>query len=535
MGKHIFITGGVCSSLGKGIAAASIGSLLESRGYSIRMIKIDPYINVDAGTMNPYQHGEVYVTDDGAETDVDLGNYARFTNSPLSQKNSITTGQIYQEVIRKEREGSYLGGCVQVIPHVTNEIKRRIKDVGQVEESLVTIVEIGGTVGDIESIPFIEAARQFVHDLGRELVLFIHLTLIPTVSQGEHKTKPTQHAVKTLQGLGVQPDILLCRSSEPLSRAMKQKIALFTNVETRAVISAFDVKTSIYEIPLIFAEQHLDDIIAEKLGMDHEKSSLQSWERLRNIYSNATDTARVGIVGKYLDLHDSYKSIFEALTHGGYANRCKIELVKIDAEKLEKQKDMGNRFKDVDGILVPGGFGKRGIEGMVKAVSYARTNNIPCFGICMGMQTMVIEYARNCLNLKNSNSTEFNPDSEHPIIALMEEQKDVKNLGGTMRLGRMTTELREDSKIAGIYGSNTITERHRHRYEVSNQYRSDLQRAGLIISGTSPVSGLVETIEWSDHPWGIGVQFHPEFTSKPVVANPLFESFVKACLDHAKS
>ncbi len=532
MSRYIFVTGGVCSSLGKGVAAASIGNLLESRGLNVRMVKIDPYINVDAGTMNPYQHGEVYVTDDGAETDLDLGNYERFTSSPVTKANSVTTGQVYQEVIRKEREGRYLGRTVQVIPHITDEIKHRILKVGEEEGVDVTIIEIGGTVGDIESIPFLEAARQFIHDFGKERVLYVHLTLVPTVSEGELKTKPTQHSVKALREIGIQPDILLCRAEKPLSDSMRRKIALFTNVEFEAVISAFDVKTTIYEIPLIFSRQGLDEIVLKKLGIRDTSSNLEVWRRVVETYMGAKKLVRIGIVGKYTDLHDSYKSIFEALYHGGIANSSRVELVKIDSEKLEDTEDIASFFSDVDGMLVPGGFGQRGIEGMIRAAQFARENRYPYFGICLGMQIMVIEFARNVVGLEEANSTEFDPNTQYPVISLLEEQVGIKALGGTMRLGRGESRLVSSSKIRAIYGSDVIFERHRHRYEVSNDYKDILKEKGLILSGFTPDTELVESVEWKNHPWGIGVQFHPEFKSKPVAPHPLFSSFISACLSN---
>jgi len=534
MSRYIYITGGVCSSLGKGVGAASIGNLLESRGLRVRMVKIDPYINVDAGTMNPYQHGEVYVTDDGAETDLDLGNYARFTSSPLSHENSITTGQIYDEVIRREREGKFLGRCVQVIPHVTDTIKQKIYKVGERDGVDVTIIEIGGTVGDIESIPFLEAARQFIHDLGKQRVLFIHMTLVPEVSGGEYKTKPTQHSVKALLELGIQPDILLCRSKKPLSDAMKRKIALFTNVEAPAVISAYEIQTTIYEIPLSFSEQNLDAIVLEKLHLDAGPADLSKWRDMVESYINADRTIRVGIVGKYLDLHDSYKSIFEALVHGGFANGCRVELVKIDSEKLERDGELEPAFSQVHGVLIPGGFGQRGTEGMIKAAGYTKTHNIPYFGICLGMQVMVIEHARDRLHLADANSTEFDPDTKNPVIDLLEEQVDITLLGGTMRLGLSESHLNGGSRISSIYASETIFERHRHRYEVSNSYRNALTESGLLIGGLTQDGSLVESVEWPDHPWGIGVQFHPEFVSKPDTAHPLFKSFVRACMNNGK-
>ncbi len=534
MSKYIFVTGGVCSSLGKGVAAASIGNLLENRGLNVRMIKIDPYINVDAGTMNPYQHGEVYVTDDGAETDLDLGNYERFTSSPITRANSITTGQVYQEVIRKEREGRYLGRTVQVIPHITDEIKHRILVVGEQEGVDVTIIEVGGTVGDIESIPFLEAARQFIHDFSKQRVLYVHLTLVPTVSEGELKTKPTQHSVKALREIGIQPDILLCRAEKPLSDSLRRKIALFTNVEFEAVISAFNVSTTIYEIPLIFSDQGLDEIVLSKLQIKNTKSNLDKWKRVVFTYIEAKRVVRIGIVGKYTELHDSYKSIYEALYHGGIANNSRVELVKIDSEKLEGAEDISEFFSEADGILVPGGFGQRGIEGMIIAARFARENKYPYFGICLGMQIMVIEYARNVVGLKDANSTEFDPNTEYPVISLLEEQVGIKALGGTMRLGLGESRLIESTKIRSIYNSEAIFERHRHRYEVSNDYRELLEKKGLVVSGVTPENGLVESVEWKDHPWGIGVQFHPEFKSKPVSPHPLFSDFIAACLNRRK-
>lgn len=536
MSKYIFVTGGVCSSLGKGVAASSIGSLMESHGIKISLVKIDPYINVDAGTMSPYQHGEVYVTDDGFETDLDLGNYARFTSSNLSRNNSITTGQIYQQVIRKEREGQYLGRTVQVIPHITDEIKQRIYEVGEQSDLDITIVEIGGTVGDIESIPFLEAARQLIHDLGKERVMFIHLTLVPMVSMGELKTKPTQHAVKELLEIGIQPDILLCRTKIPLDQALRSKISLFTNVENNAVISAYDVKSTIYEIPLLFHEQKLDFIILKKLGIQKRTKNrgLKAWKNVVTSYKNSKTQVRIGIVGKYLELHDSYKSIFEALVHGGIANKSKIELVKIDSEKLEQKPNQLAVFMEVDGILIPGGFGQRGIEGMIIAASVGRQKGIPYFGICLGMQVMVIEYARNVANMKQANSTEFDSHTEYPVVCLLEEQVDITTMGGTMRLGKSKTKLKENTVIRQIYKNPLIFERHRHRYEVSNQFRPNLEKAGLIISGTSAKENLVESIEWPNHFWGIGVQFHPEFRSKPISPNPLFKSYIKACMEYGK-
>lgn len=533
MKKYIFVTGGVCSSLGKGVTATSIGNLLENRGLCIRMIKIDPYLNVDAGTMSPYQHGEVYVTDDGTETDLDLGNYARFTQAPLSKLNSITTGQIYQEVIKKEREGHYLGRTVQVIPHITDEIKKRIFLASDGDDVDVTIIEVGGTVGDIESIPFLEAARQFIHDLGRDNILFVHLTLIPEVAGGELKTKPTQHSVNKLREIGIQPDILVCRSPEFLEKGMKNKISLFTNVEENAIISAYNVKTSVYEVPLIFHAQNLDNIVLEKLKLKSSKADLSEWAAIVEILKSAKKVTNIGIVGKYINLNDSYKSIYESIYHGGIANKTKINFIKIDAGKLEKTLDKKSVFNEIDGILIPGGFGQRGINGMVEAVKVARENNIPCLGICLGMQIMVIEYARNVLGLQSADSTEFTPESEHPVISLLEEQKGVRTMGGTMRLGRSKSILVKGTKIHSIYGTEEIWERHRHRYEVSADYIEELKKSGLIIGAYTPENNLVESVEWSNHPWSIGVQFHPEFISTPVTPHPLFINFIKASINYA--
>ena len=534
MTKYIFVTGGVCSGLGKGVAASSIGSLLEHHGLRVRMLKIDPYINVDPGTMSPYQHGEVYVTDDGAETDLDLGNYARFTSAPLGRLNSVTTGQVYQEVIRKEREGHFLGRTVQVIPHITDEIKGRIFKVGEEPGVDVTIVEIGGTVGDIESIPFLETARQFIHDLGRERVLFVHLTLVPTVSDGEPKTKPTQHSVAALREIGIQPDILLCRAALPVPEVLRRKISLFTNVEEEAVISAYDVQQTVYEIPLIFAEQKLDEIVLKKLGLPLSPCNLEDWRRVVETYRNAERTVRIGLVGKYTELLDSYKSVYEALYHGGIANRCRIELVKVDSDHLPQGDELARMLSGLDGILIPGGFGQRGIEGMVEAAGWARRSRLPCFGICLGMQVMVIEHARSALGWADANSTEFVPNSEHPVISLLEEQIDVKSYGGTMRLGASKSRTLPGTKMREMYGAEIISERHRHRYEVSNHYRDELSRAGLVFSAFTLDGALVEASEWPEHPWGVGVQYHPEFKSKPVAPHPLFAGFVAACLKHAR-
>jgi CTP synthase len=534
MKKLIFVTGGVCSSLGKGIAASSIGALMESRGLCVRMLKIDPYLNVDAGTMSPYQHGEVYVTDDGAETDLDLGNYGRFTNSPLTRANSITTGQVYQAVINKEREGRFLGRTVQVIPHITDEIKSRILAVGKDPDVDITIIEIGGTVGDMESIPFLEAARQLIHEYGRSNAVSVHVTLVPAVTGGELKTKPTQHAVKELQEVGIQPDALVLRASEPLDEGMRRKIAGFTNVEFEGVISAHDVETTIYQIPLLFNEHGLDTFLLKKMNIESRHADLRAWKEVVRKFVEPKRRVRVGVVGKYMELTDSYKSVWEALYHGAIANAAAVDIVKIDSTPLETENaDVGAILGGVDGILVPGGFGERGINGMVRAARWARENKVPYFGICLGMQIMVIEHARNILGWANAHSTEFDPDTSCAVIGLLEDQVDVRNYGGTMRLGKSESVLKEGSLIREVYGSEKILERHRHRYEFSNVYRADIEKSGLRISGLTPDGGLVEACEWPNHPWGIGVQFHPEFKSRPIAPAPLFKGFVGACVKAA--
>ena len=531
MKKYIFVTGGVCSSLGKGLASASLGTLLENRGFSVCMIKIDPYINVDAGTMSPYQHGEVYVTDDGAETDLDLGNYARFTHSPLSAAHSITTGQIYNDVIRKEREGKYLGKCVQVVPHITDEIKRRILSLGEKPEIEITIVEIGGTVGDIESIPYLEAVRQIIHERGHENALSVHLTLVPTVTGGEVKTKPTQHSVKEMREIGIQPDVLLCRCAEELPEELRRKIALFTNINFDCVLSAHDVDTTIYEIPVAYHSQGMDEVVCRKLGLRSRKSKItNTWGKLANIHKNAKTEVNIAMVGKYIELGDAYKSVDEALVHGAFANEVRLNLTKVDSEDIEKKVAAGESleavFRPFDGILIPGGFGSRGILGMVQTAKFARENKIPCFGICLGLQILVIEYARSILGISDADSSEFRPEGDNSVISLLEEQVDVTAYGGTMRLGLSESLIAEGTNIHAAYGSTSIHERHRHRYEVSNKYREQLAGAGLILSGTTPDGSLVESVEWPNHPWGVGVQFHPEFTSSPIQAGPLFRDFI---------
>ncbi|MDR2517025.1 MAG: CTP synthase [Spirochaetaceae bacterium] len=536
MNKFIFVSGGVCSSLGKGVAASSLGALLEGRGLNVRMVKCDPYINVDAGTMSPYQHGEVYVTDDGAETDLDLGNYARFTSGPLSMANSITTGQVYRSVIQKEREGRYLGRCVQVIPHITDEIKSRIKAVAREDgDTDVVIVEIGGTVGDIESIPFLETARQMIREEGRLNAISVHLTLIPEVAGGELKTKPTQHSVKAMQEQGIQPDILICRAPVMLDEATCRKIALFTNMENDSVFTSYDINTTIYEVPLIFFEQKLDQIVLKKLGVESRHANLKPWYTMMDKFAARRGRVRIGIVGKYMDLHDSYKSVYEALFHAGLETGVEVELVKIDSARVEEADDaagvLGPQGEGVDGVLVPGGFGERGINGMVRAAAWARENGIPYFGICLGMQIMVIEWGRSVLGWEDANSTEFKQDTKHPVISLLEEQVDVKNYGGTMRLGKSETVAEPGSRIMAAYGEKNIFERHRHRYEFSNNYRKEMTDSGLSLTAFTADRSLVECVEWPGHPWGLGVQFHPEFKSKPTAASPLFRDFIAAVRD----
>lgn len=530
--KYIFFTGGVVSSLGKGIASTTIGALLESRGIKVNLLKFDPYINLDPGTMSPFQHGEVFVTEDGAETDLDLGHYERFCDVTLKKDNNFTTGQIYDAVLSKERRGEYLGKTVQVIPHITNEIKSKITNLGKTAD--IVQVEIGGTVGDIESLPFLEAIRQFAYDVGRENVLYIHLTLVPFIkAAGEFKTKPTQHSVKELRAIGIQPDILLCRCEKELTDDMREKISLFCNVKKEAVFSAVDVD-NIYELPLYYSRQGVDDIIAKYLNIWSRSAGLSKWETINRNIKNPEGTVSIAIVGKYVDLKESYKSLNEALIHAGIANRHRMNLVYIDSEKLEKGEIDINCLKDVDGILVPGGFGIRGIEGKIKAVEYARTNNIPFFGICLGMQIATIEFARHVCQMSDAHSMEFNEKSHYPVIDLMEEQKSIKNLGGTMRLGAYTCLVEKGSRAFDAYKNAEISERHRHRYEFNSKFEEDLKRCGLRITGRDKVTGLVEMIEIPEHKWFVGCQFHPEFKSKPFAPHPLFMAFVKASIDNIK-
>ncbi|HTL48243.1 MAG TPA: CTP synthase [Verrucomicrobiae bacterium] len=532
MPKHIFVTGGVVSSLGKGIAASSLGKILEAKGLKVALQKLDPYLNVDPGTMSPYQHGEVYVTDDGAETDLDLGHYERFTSTSLGRANNVTTGQIYSEVINKERKGEYLGATVQVVPHITDAIKERIREVSRGKRFDVVITEIGGTVGDIESLPFLEAARQFRHEVGRENAIFVHLTLIPYIrAAGELKTKPTQHSVGKLREIGIQPDILICRTEKKLSRDLKAKIALFCNVDVDGVIEARDV-ASIYQVPIVLKEEKLDVAVCKYLHIEYKVGSLHTWyKEVVERVLNPKRVVKIAVVGKYIDLQDAYKSIYEALYHGGIANDARIVLKKINSEKLNGS-NCQTLLKDVSGVLVPGGFGSRGIEGKLRAIRHAREANVPFFGICLGMQCASIEFARNVLGWKAANSTEFNKKTPYPVISLLEEQEKVQNLGGTMRLGALPCHIKKETKTYQAYRSDEIMERHRHRYEFNSAYRDDFQKNGMKISGVSPGGRLVEMIELENHPWFIASQFHPEFKSKPDRAHPLFREFVKAAIEY---
>lgn len=541
MTKYIFITGGVVSSLGKGIASASLGSLLETRGLKVTLLKLDPYINVDPGTMSPFQHGEVFVTEDGAETDLDLGHYERFVRTRMHQGNNFTTGRIYENVIRKERRGDYLGGTVQVIPHVTDEIKNSI--INGAGDADIAMVEIGGTVGDIESLPFMEAIRQMGFELGHERTLYIHLTLLPYIpTAGEIKTKPTQHSVKELRSIGIQPDILLCRSDRPLPKDERRKIALFTNVEERAVISAVDVD-SIYKIPRDLHTQGLDDIVVEKLKLDVPPADLAEWDKVVHDLEHPTAEANVAMVGKYINLTESYKSLSEALIHAGIHTLTRVNIHYIDSEEIEQNGTAC--LQGMDAILVPGGFGERGVEGKIAAIRYARENGIPYLGICLGMQTAVIEYARDVAGLENANSTEFNPNTPHPVIALITEWKteegtiekrgEDSDMGGTMRLGGQRCRLKAGTLSRKLYNSESVIERHRHRYEFNNSYLDRLEEAGLVIAGRSMDGTLVEVIEVPDHPWFVACQFHPEFTSTPRDGHPLFSGFIEAARTHHHS
>ena len=531
--RYIFITGGVVSSLGKGIAAASLGRLLVERGLTVSIMKFDPYLNVDPGTMSPFQHGEVFVTDDGAETDLDLGHYERFIDRSLSQLNNVTTGRIYLNVITKERRGEYLGSTVQVIPHITDEIKSAIKRMSP--DNDVVIVEIGGTVGDIESLPFLEAIRQFRHEVGRQNALFIHLTLVPFIAAaGEVKTKPTQHSVRELMEIGIQPDILICRTERPLSEDVKRKIALFCNVEFGAVIESRDVPT-IYQIPLSFHEQGLDERVMQRLELEGRTPDLSRWKAMVNRIVAPRDRVRIAVVGKYTELVDSYKSVQEALIHGGIANDVGIDIQWMSSDNFSSRERAEQILSGVDGLLVPGGFGVRGVEGMVEAIRAARDTGLPFFGICLGMQTAIIEFARNVCGLDDSHSSEFAPECDNPVISLMESQQHVTDMGGTMRLGAYPCRLTRGSRAAEIYGQPEVSERHRHRYEVSNKYRDLFVQNGMRLSGLSPDGQLVEIIELPAHPWFIGCQFHPELQSRPTRPHPLFAGFVAAAVKAKRS
>ncbi|MBP2032370.1 CTP synthase [Clostridium algifaecis] len=527
--KYIFVTGGVVSSLGKGITAASLGRLLKNRGLKVSIQKFDPYINVDPGTMSPYQHGEVFVTDDGAETDLDLGHYERFIDESLSKNNNVTTGKIYWSVITKERKGEYLGSTVQVIPHITNEIKSRIYRVAKEKHEDVVITEIGGTIGDIESLPFLEAIRQVKYDVGIENVCFIHVTLVPYLRKsGELKTKPTQHSVKELKGIGIQPDIIVCRSEKEISQDLKEKIALFCDVDKDCVIQNLDAK-NLYEVPLMLDKEGLDDLVCRRLKLKCNDIDNNEWIEMVNRIKNLSHEVTIGLVGKYVELHDAYISVVEALNHGGYANNADVKVKWINSEDVTRD-NVQDYLKDVDGILVPGGFGDRGIEGKIEAARWARENKIPFFGICLGMQCAVIEFSRNVIGYKGAHSSEIDPDTKYPVIDLMPEQKDMDEKGGTMRLGAYPCKLSKDSNSFKAYGQEVIYERHRHRYEFNNEYRNQFLKAGLVFSGMSPDSRLVEIVEIKDHPWYVAVQFHPELKSRPNRPHPLFRDFIAAAL-----
>jgi len=529
--KYIFVTGGVVSSLGKGLTAAALGALLELRGLTVRIQKFDPYLNVDPGTMSPFQHGEVYVLEDGAETDLDLGHYERFTSGKLSKLNSLSSGQVYENVIAKERRGVYLGKTVQVIPHVTNEIKERIYAGGKDVDVLIT--EIGGTTGDIEGLPFLEAMRQFALEVGQNDCIFIHVTLVPYLkAAGELKTKPTQQSVAKLREIGIQPDILVCRCDHPLEAGLRDKISMFCNVPVKAVIECGDVD-SIYELPLALQKERMDDLVIDLFGLKNPAPSKNIWDEIVRRVKNPAHEVKIGVVGKYIELQDAYKSVYESITHAGIANNTRVNIVRIDAEDLEKKNGL-SILKGLDGILVPGGFGDRGTEGKIAAAKYARENKIPYYGLCLGLQIAVIEYCRNVLKLQGANSTEFDANAPHPVINMMEEQKNIIDKGATMRLGSYECALAPSTLAAKAYKASSIRERHRHRFEVNNAYVGQLQRGGLVISGINPRRNLVEIVELKDHPWFLAVQFHPEFQSKPNKAHPLFAAFIAAALKNKK-
>ncbi len=533
--KYVFVTGGVSSSLGKGIIAASLAKLLQARGYRVTIQKLDPYINVDPGTLNPYEHGECYVTDDGAETDLDLGHYERFLNTPTSQANNVTTGRIYQSVIQKERRGEFLGKTVQVVPHITNEIKERIQILGKSGSYDIVITEIGGTVGDIESLPYIEAVRQLKWELGDTNALVIHLTLIPYLSAaGELKTKPTQHSVKTLMESGIKADILVCRTEHELSDELRQKLALFCNVRQEAVIQSIDAST-IYDVPNLMLEEGLDKVVLRQLLLqDYDTPDLENWNKFLQRHKNPKCQVTIGLIGKYVELQDSYKSILEAFIHAGAENEVKVNVVSIHSEYITND-TIENEIAHLDGILVAPGFGERGTEGKIKAVQFARENNLPFFGICLGMQMAVIEYSRNVMGIKEASSVEVDENTPHPVIDIMEEQKNVTDMGGTMRLGSWDCELKENSKVFEAYGKSMIAERHRHRYEYNNNYKEQLEKAGLRTTGVNPKTGLVEIVEIPGHPWFVGVQYHPEYKSTVANPHPLFIAFIRAAVEYSKS
>ena len=529
--KYIFVTGGVVSSLGKGLTAGSLGALLEMRGLTVRIQKFDPYLNVDPGTMSPYQHGEVYVLDDGAETDLDLGHYERFTSGRLSRNNSLSSGQIYESVIAKERRGDYLGKTVQVIPHVTNEIKERIYRGGKGVDVLIT--EIGGTTGDIEGLPFLEALRQFALEVGPKECVFIHVTLVPFVAAaGELKTKPTQQSVAKLREIGIQPHLLVCRCEKPLTMEMREKLSMFCNVPVKAVIAAEDVASSIYELPVMLQKQGMDQLVCDLLGIRARANPKNIWADIVDRIKSPKHTVNIGVVGKYIELQDAYKSVYESLSHAGIANRARVNIIRVDAEELENKTGL-KQLKKLDGILVPGGFGDRGIEGKIAASGFARREKIPYYGLCLGMQVAVIEFTRNVLGLKKANSMEFDPKTPEPVVALMDEQRNVVQKGGTMRLGAYTCSLKPGTLARKAYGGDVVSERHRRRYEVNNDYLERLEKAGMVISGWNPKRGLVEITELKGHPWFLGVQCHPEFQSKPNKAHPLFASFIAAAIKYS--
>jgi CTP synthase len=530
--KYIFVTGGVVSSLGKGLTAASLGALLELRGLTVRIQKFDPYLNVDPGTMSPFQHGEVYVLEDGAETDLDLGHYERFTSGKLSRLNSLSSGQVYESVIQKERRGDYLGKTVQVIPHVTNEIKERIYAGGKDADILIT--EIGGTTGDIEGLPFLEAMRQFALEIGSKDVIFIHVTLVPFLqAAGELKTKPTQQSVAKLREIGIQPHILVCRTDHPLEHDLRDKLSMFCNVPVKAVIECRDVAHSIYELPLALQKEGMDQLVLDLFGLKNPPPEKNIWEKIVHRVIHPAREVTIGVVGKYIELQDAYKSVYESITHAGIANNCRVNIIRIDAEDLEKKGGLAV-MKKLDGILVPGGFGDRGTEGKIAAARYAREHKIPYYGLCLGLQIAVIEFARHVLKLKGANSTEFDSASPHPVINMMEEQKKIIDKGATMRLGSYECALTPGTRAHKAYGTGSVRERHRHRYEVNNAYVGQLQRAGLLVSGINPRRNLVEIVELKDHPWFLAVQFHPEFQSKPNQAHPLFAAFIAAALKNIR-